>query len=198
MNILGIKKELETLKDEIKDSNSRASSLKDKIKNSGDRGLIILLILGFICYQYIPFSSVAGYLAGTLVTSFFVVCASLGACIYLIKSYGWVIRAVFKVWESFEEKIKDDSQQKIRRDIFEKCEEVGKNLREKDTRIKALEEQLDKQNAKESCQDPIEVREESKKEESKKEESKKEESKKEESKEKTHGCSHCNCEKTMN
>ena len=159
MNILGINDEL--------------SSLRNEIRNSGDRGLIAFFIIGFICYQYVPFSSVTGYLAGTLVTSLFVVCAALGGCVYLTYTYYWILKTIFKVWNSVEEK---KNEQDIRGEILKKCEEVGKDLKEKDARIKVLEEELEKQRKR--MQDPVE--------------------KKEEPKDGENCCSHCNGEKTAN
>ena len=124
------------------------SSLKNEIRYMGEREkLITLFVIGFVFYQYIPFSAVAGYLLGGLFTTlFYLAVISTAIITFLYKTYGFDPMVIFHFWKSLEEAKKTKKANEIivlgknrEQDeidaLKKKSEDLGKTISEKGSAI---------------------------------------------------------------
>ena len=90
-------------------------SLKNEIRYVGEREkLITLFVIGFVFYQYIPFSAVAGYLLGGLVTTiFYLVVISAAIIAHIYGTYNINPIMIFHFWTALEEEKKMDRQKEV-------------------------------------------------------------------------------------
>ena len=117
-------------------------SLKNEIRYMGEREkLITLFVIGFVFYQYIPLSAVAGYLLGGLVTTIIYITAiSTAILTYLYQTYNLNSMTVFHFWTALEEGKKKETDEEIKA-LKKKAEDLGKAINEKEDEIKKKEEE---------------------------------------------------------
>ena len=151
------------------------SLLKNEIRFREKEKLITLFVIGFIFYQYVPVSAVAGYFVGGLVTTLvYLTAISMITFTYLHQTYGLNSMTIFHFWTSLEEVRKTKEANEIDA-LKKKAEVLDKAINEKEDEIKEFEREI-KRKALEELKKEEEVK---KKEELKKEKEEEERRRKE-------------------
>nr|QBK86153.1 MAG: hypothetical protein LCMAC101_07480 [Marseillevirus LCMAC101] len=121
------------------------SSLKSEIRSMGEREkLITLFVIGFIFYQYVPVSAVAGYFLGGLVTTLvYVTAISMITFAYFYHAYGQYLdltTIILRLWNTLEEGKKLAEIEDERKRKEEKAEREKADIKIKINMKEALEE----------------------------------------------------------